>query len=66
MSKHVFTVKRVHDERVDYSLDGELLVSANHDDHGWAGMEEIDKLVKLIAGKIGADVVEVDAEEGDE
>lgn len=59
--KHVFTVKRVSDDRIDYALDGEHLVNANHDDHGWAGMEEIEKLVKAIAGKIGADVVEVTA-----
>jgi hypothetical protein len=57
---HVFTISRPNDDTAEYALDGAHLITANHDEHGWSGMEAIEKLVNAIAEKIGARVAEVE------
>jgi hypothetical protein len=58
---YVFTISRPNDDTAEYALDGAHLIRANHDEHGWSGMEAIEKTVKAIAVKIGARVEEVEA-----
>lgn len=41
------------DETVFIHLDGELLISPNHDDDGWAGMKRIIQTVEKIAAATG-------------
>lgn len=60
-STHVFTVKQLDDEHVEYSLNGVHLITANHEDDGWAGMERIGLLVNGIAASFGATVQEVES-----
>jgi hypothetical protein len=52
------TIKPDGDEEVRYKLNDVEMITANHDDDGWAGMERIDKLMRRIAYVIGAEVVE--------
>jgi hypothetical protein len=65
MAGHIFTVKSPNDEHVEYSLDGEHLITANYTDHGWAGMEAIDQMVSKIAVQIGAELQHVACEGSD-
>lgn len=50
-------------ERFDVLLDGQHLIQANHDDHGWEGMDAVRKIVEGVARVIGAEIVDVPAEE---
>lgn len=63
-AKHVFKrITTFDSENVDYELDGVHLINANHDDHGWSGMADIQNLLKAIAERIGAEWVEDEATE---
>jgi hypothetical protein len=44
------------DEVEEIRLNGEYLVSTNHDEHGWAGMEAARNLVTAIAKRLGGKV----------
>jgi hypothetical protein len=62
MSKPQLTITNIDDETVSYSLNDVQIIYANHDDHGWSGMEDIKKAMYNVAKAIDAKVVEVDAE----
>jgi len=49
MAEHVLTIYHQNEEEVEYLLDGTPIGSANHDQHGWAGMELADQLVANFA-----------------
>ena len=53
-------IMRPTDEHLDILVDGEVIASFNHDDHGWSGMEAAEQLVVRLAGKLGLEVEEVD------
>jgi len=55
---HRFEIRHA-DERFDVLLNGEHIIQANHDEHGWDGMDAVRKAVEGIARVIGADVIEV-------
>lgn len=57
-----FVKKYIDDEHVEYSLNGEVLITANHDDDGWEGMERIEGLINSIAQLLDVEVVEADAD----
>ena len=57
-----FVKTRIDNETVEYRLNGEVLITANHDDDGWSGMERIDDLISSIARKLGAEISEVEAD----
>lgn len=52
-SYRIIDIVHVDDERVDYFLDGKDLVSVNHDEDGWGGMETVDKIVRRMAMEAG-------------
>lgn len=43
-----FDIEEVDDETIKYSLNGEHLITANHEDDGWSGMERISDLMTSI------------------
>ena len=49
-------IRWVNDEAVDILLDGDELISVNHDEHGWDGMQVALDLSRTFARKLGADV----------
>lgn len=61
---HRFEIKHTSDEAFSIYLNGEYLMQANHDDHGWSGMESMRDLVDKVAKGIGAEVVDVDDYDG--
>lgn len=42
-----------NDETIRILVDNEVLVTVNHDEHGWAGMDIAVKVAKAIARKVG-------------
>jgi hypothetical protein len=50
-------IRWVNDEAIDIELNGLVLVTANHDDHGWDGMRLAIDLTRAIAGGMGASVM---------
>lgn len=52
-TKRVIDIVHVDDERVDYFLDGKDLVSVNHDEDGWGGMETVDQIIRRMAKEAG-------------
>lgn len=52
-------IMRPTDEHLDILVDGEVIASFTHDDHGWSGMEAAEQLVVRLAGKLGLEVEEV-------
>lgn len=47
-----------NDEHVSVVLDGEEVIEANHDEHGWKGMDLIVTAAKKIADATGATFVD--------
>lgn len=47
-----FTITDDGDEAVSIKLDGEELITPNHDTDGWAGMSRIIELVEKIAAAL--------------
>ncbi|RKR92675.1 hypothetical protein BDK92_7152 [Micromonospora pisi] len=37
------TIERPNDEAIEVWVDGALVASANYDEHGWSGMEAVEK-----------------------
>lgn len=40
------------DEWEQWYIDGEHVMTANHDDHGWDGMEAVRKVFQIFAEKL--------------
>jgi phage pi2 protein 07 len=55
---HKFTIRETDPETRVILIDGDEVATLSHDDHGWAGMDMAESLVRKIAGKIGATVEE--------
>lgn len=53
-----FVIKRVDDEHVEITLEGKEVVSLNHDEDGWDGIERAENLVKSIADILDIPVTE--------
>jgi len=56
--KHKFEVLSDGDEVWEIWLDGSKMISVNHDQHGWEGIEGALELTNSIAEKLGIEVVE--------
>jgi hypothetical protein len=54
----MFTFDYEDDETLNVYLNGKLVIGANHDIDGWAGMERIRDTVERIAEILGEKVVE--------
>ena len=48
------------DEVQEIRLNGEYLLTTNHDEHGWAGMEAARDLCERIAKSLGGTVETID------
>ncbi len=51
------TIRWVNDETVEFTLNGKVLVTATHDEHGWDGMKLAIDLTRHIAGGMGASIL---------
>lgn len=56
-------IHEINEECVEYWIGGNLLIEANHDDHGWSGMEGINKALTLMAEACGLSVQGSDNED---
>lgn len=62
--KHEFNIQKSADEEyMRVFLDNTKIISANHDNDGWHGMEAIEQTVYGIAKVIGAKVIHVNLDE---
>lgn len=54
------TVRVVYedDEHLEVQVDGIGVAWANHDEHGWGGMDSVVKAALAVARVLGAEVVE--------
>ncbi len=55
-AQKALVIHEVNDEVVEYWLGGTMLICANHDDHGWDGMEAINTALTLMAEKLSLPV----------
>lgn len=53
MSDRTLYLKYPDDEHLEIIYQGDVLVSANHDQHGWEGMEGIAGTAKAVAAALG-------------
>jgi hypothetical protein len=51
------------EEKVGYEINGKHIITANHDDHGWSGMETIEMVFEAFAKELG---IVIDDKEDDE
>lgn len=65
MTKHKISIVHHSDEEVEYFIDGISIGRANHDDHGWAGMELAKQIVEDFAEAFGITILET-YKEGEE
>lgn len=52
----VITVEHLHDEQVDFGVNGETFLTATHDEHGYAGMDLARRLVDGLGDRLGVRV----------
>jgi DNA gyrase/topoisomerase IV subunit B len=54
------TVRVVYedDEHIEVQVDGKGVAWANHDEHGWSGMDSVIKTAFAVARALGVEVVE--------
>ncbi|MEV4197038.1 hypothetical protein [Micromonospora globbae] len=50
------TIERPDDEEIEVHVDGQVVASANHDDHGWSGMDAVERTALAVARACGARV----------
>lgn len=60
------TLHKPDEEHLTILLDGAEVGSANHDSHGWSGMDAVENLATNLATRLGWDVAETYGEEADE
>ena len=51
-----FQIYHEDDEVIEFFVGGKSVGSANHDAHGWDGMELAEKLFMAVAVAVGAEV----------
>lgn len=54
--KPVVSIERPDDETIQVYVNGESIISANHDEHGWSGMDAVEKTALAVARACGAEV----------
>ena len=52
-----FAFVRPDPEKLEVYLDGTLIASTNHDEHGWAGIDMVEDVVEAIAEQLGIRIV---------
>ncbi|MBQ1061317.1 hypothetical protein [Micromonospora sp. C41] len=71
MTAPTITIERPDDEHIEIHVNGEVIASANHDEHGWSGMDAVERTALAVAracrvrvvGAEGCDVCQGDPEE---
>ncbi|MEU0078626.1 hypothetical protein ABZY58_12070 [Micromonospora tulbaghiae] len=48
------TIERPDDERIEVHVNGREVATANHDEHGWSGMDAVEKTALAVARAFGA------------
>ncbi|MFG3709496.1 hypothetical protein [Micromonospora sp. NPDC047730] len=48
------SIERPDDERIQVHINGQEVASANHDEHGWSGMDAIERTALAVARACGA------------
>lgn len=51
--KPVVEIRRPHDEALQVVINGEVVAEANHDEHGWSGMDAVEKTALAVARALG-------------
>lgn len=51
-------IRRPHDDVLQVVIDGEVVAEANHDEHGWDGMDAVEKTALAVARALGVDLGE--------
>lgn len=55
-------VRYLDDEHLEVVVDGKVVASADHDEHGWSGMDAVVATAYAVARALGG---QVDVDEGD-
>ncbi|MFY1595450.1 hypothetical protein [Micromonospora sp. WMMD737] len=55
MATGPITIERPDDEHIEIHVNGEVVASANHDEHGWSGMDAVERTALAVAGALSAD-----------
>ena len=50
------TINWLDDDHVSIEVDGRAVASANHDEHGWSGMDAVIKTATAVARAFGSEV----------
>jgi len=56
-------ILREPDRAVEIVVDGRTIASANHDEHGWSGMDAVEKTAAAVAQAFGGVVYEGDLDD---
>lgn len=58
MTKPTFKIVQDVEDEIEFYVNGNLVGSANHDEHGWSGMDAARALFTSIAAELGIEVDE--------
>lgn len=50
------SIERPDDEHIEVHVNGQVVASADHDEHGWSGMDAVEKTALAVARAFGAEV----------
>lgn len=65
IKEHKFGIRELEDDYIEFYFDGDLIEKVDHDNHGYVGMQAMDDMFRLIAGKLDIVVEELDIEDED-
>lgn len=52
------TIRHPDDDHLEIEVNGTVVATANHDEHGWSGMDAVEKTTRAIAQAAGIAVDE--------
>jgi hypothetical protein len=52
----VVTIDRPDEDRIEVHVNGQVVATANHDEHGWSGMDAVEKTALAVARAFGGTV----------
>lgn len=55
-------VRRPDDDHLEVVIDGNVVAEANHDEHGWSGMDAVEKTAVAVARALGVEIQDGDGE----
>lgn len=63
-SKRKVDIRRPDDEHLEVVVNGEVVATANHDEHGWDGMGAVERTALAVARALGVDLGDDEPEAG--